>query len=244
MEIFMYKREYSYEQISKSIYTDFISGKLVAGDTIPTEMNLSDYYNVSRSTVRKSIQLLIKNKVLYSVQGSGTYVSKTHTERQHYSLENFAEYAKRIGGTPSTKVLHFEVIKADLFLAQRLEIEVGDNVFHTKRIRFLDEESSEFEVTYLPVEMFPDLSYSVIETSKYNYIENIKGFTIQDSFITVLPMIASEELADVLAVPINSPIMCVRSIGSLSDGRIFEYTESYRVPERNPFQLTITRRSN
>ncbi|MGL5955773.1 MAG: GntR family transcriptional regulator [Brevinema sp.] len=238
----MYKREYLYLQIAKAIYDDFISGRLVSGDSIPTEMKLVEYYGVSRSTIRQSIQELIQNQVLYSMQGSGTYVAKNHKATQYYILENFGEFAQRVGGIPSTKVLHFEVIKADLFIAQHLEIEVSSDVFYTKRVRYLDGVIIEYEVGYMPVVLFPDLSYSVMASSKYNYIEQTKGWVIQGSHLTAVPITVDQQLADILEIPIDTPILCVKSVGFLSDKTVFEYTESYRISERHSFQLTISRR--
>ncbi|MGL4676812.1 MAG: GntR family transcriptional regulator [Brevinema sp.] len=240
----MYKRNYLYLQVAKAIYNDFITGQLSSGDTIPTEMTLVTHYGVSRSTIRQSIQELVKNQILTAVQGSGTYVTKNHKATQYYILENFGEFAQRVGGTPKTKVLHFEVIKADLFIAQQLEIAVSSDVFYTKRIRYLNDKIVEYEVGYMPVALFPDLSYSVMASSKYNYIEQVKGWEIQGGNLTVIPIVVDQELSDLLDISIDTPIVCVKSISFLSNNTVFEYTESYRIPEHHPFQLTINRRIN
>ncbi len=235
------QKEYSYSKVAKAIFNDFISGKLKAGDTIPTEFHLAEFYEVSRSTIRKSIQELIKNNILYSVQGSGTYITKDQIANQYYTLDSFGEYAKKIGGNPSTKVLHFEIIKADLYISQLLEIDINQDAFYTKRVRYLNDIPSEYEISYMPLALFPDLSYEAMAHSKYHYIENTKGYTIKGTHINVIPIIADKETMEFLQISKKIPILCVKSVGFLEDKTVFEYTESYRVPDRHAFRCTVSR---
>ena len=236
------QKEYSYSKVAKAIFNDFISGKLKAGDTIPTEFHLADFYNVSRSTIRKSIQELIKSNILYSIQGSGTYITKDQIANQYYTLDSFGEYAKKVGGIASTKVLHFEIIKANLYISQLLEIDIEQDVFYTKRIRYLNDIPSEYEISYMPLVLFPDFSYEAIAHSKYHYIEKIKGYSIKGTHLHVIPVIADKETTDLLQLKKATPILCVKSIGFLEEEKaVFEYTESYRVPERHAFRCTVNR---
>jgi DNA-binding LacI/PurR family transcriptional regulator len=51
-------------------------GKYSPGQMIPSERELSDESGLSRTTVRRAIQLLVDEGVLYRVPGSGTYVGQ------------------------------------------------------------------------------------------------------------------------------------------------------------------------
>lgn len=51
-------------------------GKYSPGQMIPSERELSDESDLSRTTVRRAIQLLVDEGVLYRVPGSGTYVGQ------------------------------------------------------------------------------------------------------------------------------------------------------------------------
>lgn len=55
-----------YEQIS--------TGILRAGQALPTERALTETYHVSRQTVRNALKRLHEDNLIYSVQGSGTFV--------------------------------------------------------------------------------------------------------------------------------------------------------------------------
>lgn len=52
------------------------SGQWSAGDRLPTERDLSDHFNVSRTTVRKVLQQMKELQVISQTVGSGTYVTQ------------------------------------------------------------------------------------------------------------------------------------------------------------------------
>ena len=52
------------------------SGQWSAGDRLPTERDLSDQFNVSRTTVRKVLQQMKELQVISQTVGSGTYVTQ------------------------------------------------------------------------------------------------------------------------------------------------------------------------
>lgn len=233
--------QFSYMVIADSIYKDFIEYKLKAGDTIPGELELTQHYKVSRTTVRRAIKELIKNHILYSVQGSGTYVKEQATIHKITVLDSHGEYAQKIGKKPSTKVLEFSTILAGIEIAQLLNIKMGDMIYFVRRIRLLDDKPANYEISYMPVSLFPDLSISVMEISKYDYIEKTKRMTIKGSHAIFEAVILDEEKATYLEVRPRQPALCVKMQSFLDSGIIFEYTESIRNPENYAVALDIDR---
>ena len=65
------------------------AGQWVPGDLLPSESQLSNTLNISVGTVRKAIDELEKEKLVYRHQGKGTYVSKFDFNR---SLFQFFSY--------------------------------------------------------------------------------------------------------------------------------------------------------
>lgn len=70
-------KKYKYSQLIQFIKDEVASGKLKKGDRIYTEGELCKAFNISRQTVRQAVSLLIKEGLLESRQGSGTYVVRT-----------------------------------------------------------------------------------------------------------------------------------------------------------------------
>ncbi|MFW6381730.1 MAG: GntR family transcriptional regulator, partial [Bacillota bacterium] len=68
----------------KNHIKDFIEkGKFKEGSKIPTEYELSREFNVSRHTVRKALNLVEQEGMLYKKQGVGTFVKKQDKQPTH-----------------------------------------------------------------------------------------------------------------------------------------------------------------
>lgn len=65
---------FKYEVIAKRIRAAIQEGQLQENDRIPGEMELAQQFMASRITVRKAIELLEADRLVYKIQGSGTFV--------------------------------------------------------------------------------------------------------------------------------------------------------------------------
>ena len=72
-----------YQQIYDDIKNDIESGVYQVDDKIPSETELSEKYNVSRITVRRSIEDLCADSLLTKKQGRGTFVGSKQLKRRH-----------------------------------------------------------------------------------------------------------------------------------------------------------------
>jgi len=66
-----------YQKIYDDILDQVKSGKLKAGDKLPSEKELAEEYNVSRITSKKALDLLAQDIVIERIQGRGSFVSNS-----------------------------------------------------------------------------------------------------------------------------------------------------------------------
>ncbi|WP_130951437.1 GntR family transcriptional regulator, partial [Klebsiella pneumoniae] len=78
-----------YRQLKDKILSDISSGKLAEGEKIPTEIELSELYNISRITVRNAVKELVAEGYLVKKQGKGTFVCLPKIERKVVHLLSF-----------------------------------------------------------------------------------------------------------------------------------------------------------
>ena len=65
-----------YLQIADDMRSNIQIEKWKEGEKIPTELQLCDIYHVSRITVRKAIDELVKDNLLDRKRAKGTFVKK------------------------------------------------------------------------------------------------------------------------------------------------------------------------
>ena len=231
-----------YRQIADALREKITAGELKPGDALPTESSLQETFSVSRVTVRQALKLLTEEQIIESIQGSGSYVREERVNYDIYQLTGFYEKLADRNVDTHSDVKTFEVIKADVKLAETLNIRPDDKVWHVKRVRFIKQKPVNLEETWMPLAMFADLTWEVMENSKYHYIEQIKKMVIDRSEQELVPIMPSQEAIDALALDPAKPILEKVSRGLLKDGRVFEYSRNVFNSDDYKFTLVAKRR--
>ena len=141
-----------------------------------------------------------------------------------------------------SEVSIFEVLKADAKLAEKLNLSHDDKIWHVKRVRFIKQKPVNLEETWMPLALFPDLTWEVMENSKYHYVEQIKKLVIDRSEQELVPIMPSEEAIAALSLDPAKPILEKVSRGFLKDGRVFEYSRNVLNTDDYKFTLVARRR--
>ena len=102
-----------YFQLKEMIVDEIKSGKYEVDSLIPTEKEMSERFDISRTTVRQAITELVQEGWLYRVKSKGTFIARQKIRQDFLQrLETFADQMNRIGMEPSTEVLEYKVTKA------------------------------------------------------------------------------------------------------------------------------------
>jgi GntR family transcriptional regulator len=81
---------------------------LPAGERLPSEPALAKDFKVSRFTVSKAVEQLVKDGLIVRKQGSGTFVAETPLRRQPGYLLSFTEAVQAAGHDSTHTILAFE----------------------------------------------------------------------------------------------------------------------------------------
>jgi GntR family transcriptional regulator len=100
-----------HEQLSSRLRTEVI--RLGAGSKLPTEDNLVQQYEVSRTTVRRALQTLTDEGLLVRRQGKGTFVAPTRPIQQIDRLTPFVSSFTGLGLVPLASLLKFRWMSAN-----------------------------------------------------------------------------------------------------------------------------------
>ncbi|MFZ1382033.1 MAG: GntR family transcriptional regulator [Scrofimicrobium sp.] len=127
-------------------------------DRIPSEIELSDQLNISRSSLREALSRLEQEGVLTVVQGHGRFVStltSLRVERPMTVYESITEMLEGLGYAVTSAVLEVEEIGAPEIVATPLEIQPGDPVVRVLRIRYGDNKPLVISEGFIPRELLP-----------------------------------------------------------------------------------------
>ena len=152
-----------YEQIARDIYNDIASGKYEPGSQLALEKEMCAQYGVSRITVKRAVDELVKQGLVVKRRGSGTFVKGVQEE----DVENvgmcgqFGGFSNtHQGHQVSTDVKKFEIVHPSPEVAEKLKISTEDFVYDIIRIRYLDGKPENVEYTQMPIEVIPGKIYA------------------------------------------------------------------------------------
>jgi GntR family transcriptional regulator len=129
--------EPAYIQLVNILRDQIAKGVYLPGDRLPSESELCSQYQVSPMTVRRSINALIDQRIVSTIQGSGTYVRGPDLGGVTFSLEEFHTIFKDKERT-QVKILEAFIIKADETTAKKLAISVGEKTILIRRVLIRD----------------------------------------------------------------------------------------------------------
>lgn len=227
-----------YLTIAEDIEKNFTNSNCCKNKKLPSERNLAENYKVTRGTIRNAIEYLVSKGLLEKKLGSGNYIKRTSLNLNLNEQLSFSEKSHFLDKTSKTKVVQFEKIY-DLNISKIFNLNKEKEFFKIKRLRYLEEEVVNIEITYLLYEMFPDISVEIMEKSKYDYIENF--ITIKESCNKIIPVLPDKNIQKVFMINPDTPIFYKTSVGTAADNSVFEYSELYFNPKIYEFSFVSKR---
>lgn len=229
-----------YEQIMKEIDEDIKNQKYKYCELIPKEMDLCKIYNVSRPTIRKALDILVKEGKLTRIKGKGTYVSSDKINQEFTkSILNFNEEMKQKGVFPKTKVLNFEIIVPDNKIREVLNLNVDEKIIHFKRLRFVNDDPILVVDTYLPYLKNKFLEKFNLEENSFYDILNKNNKQVKKVKRTLEIKKSNKELAEFLNIDLNEPLFYFETIAYTIDDEIVEYSKCFYRSDKNKFEFEL-----
>ena len=219
-----------YFQLEKLILEEIDNGNYPVGSMIPTEMELSQMFGISRTTVRQAISDLVREEHLYRIKSKGTFVAHPKLVQGFIqSIQSFDDDVRSTGRTPSTEVLDLKLVELEPEVAQLMELPAG-----TKAIFRVE--------TYLPYEACSFiLGHDFNRESLYQVLSKR-----DDTRVTHVTRICEARAADpedaaVLGLKRGRPVHYFQTIGYNQSGKLIELSFAHYRGDQSRFRVELFR---
>lgn len=232
-----------YYQLETLILDEIKKGSYPAGTMIPTEKELSEMFNISRTTVRQAVMDLVQKEYLYRTKSKGTFVAHPKTNQSFmHTILSYDEDVRASGRIPSTEVLKLDVATLPPEIAGAMELDPGDKAVLLYRKRLVDDEPFVRVKTYLPYELCKNLlECDFTKESLYNVLSKRPETHVVKIARICEARAANSEDVKILGVKRGTPIHYFCSIGYNQAGRVIEYSEARYPGDRSKFRVVISR---
>ncbi|WP_120495967.1 GntR family transcriptional regulator [Kiloniella sp. EL199] len=212
-----------YKQLQTLIRQAIESGAFKVEDALPSERDIATELEVSRVTVRKAVQGLVRDGLLVQRHGAGTFVA-SRMEQPLSKLTSFTEDITARGMQPSVVWVERATGLATPEEAMALNLSPGVGVSRLHRIRCADGKALAIELATVPQEFLPDPL--VVEDSLYSVLDK-SGLRPLRALQRLRAELLQPTQADLLGVPVGGPTLYIERRSFLPDMRPIEFTRSH-----------------
>ncbi|MBA4494782.1 GntR family transcriptional regulator [Paenactinomyces guangxiensis] len=216
-----------YEQISNEMRRRITEDCYPVDQPIPDELSLAKEFGCSRMTMKRALDILVMEGLLYRKRGHGTFIVKSAIQKNHVNVvsEKTIGLTKVLKGEKITsKIIRFEVLFPSEEVAAHLNIDTNSPVYHVIRLRIVKDEPYVLERTYMPTHLITDLNEEVLYSSVYHHITHTLGLTIAGSHRKIRACKPNELDQKYLGCAPDDPVLELEQVGFLNTGIPFEYT--------------------
>jgi GntR family transcriptional regulator len=213
--------------------------ELEVGDALPPERVLAPRFAVSRMTLRRAVEELVREGRLVRRHGAGTFVAEPKIA-QGLAVTSFSEDMRQRGAVPSSRTLAVDEVLAGAPLGRRLAISPGETVVRISRLRLADEAPMALETLHVPRSVAPDLTGDLLAgASFYELLHSRYGVVLAGGRQTIEATVTDPVESEILEVPLHSPAFLFERVSRAVDGRVVEFVRSVYRGDRYQFTLDL-----
>ncbi len=199
--------------------------QLEPGDAVPSEAELCQAHRISRTTVRKALNDLAQEGLVYTIQGKGTFVASKKLPSAWVLRTGglYADMTER-GHTVKRVVLEVDVSPGDESIAHELQLEPGEPVVKVVRLRTIDDKPFDICTNYLPAARFPGLEDKDLDSrSLYTILLDDYGVQFERGTRLIEASTCTPEEARLLHIKPRSPLLVMYSTMCDENGNVIEH---------------------
>lgn len=231
-----------YDQLKEILRQEIAKGAYRPEEQLPSETQLVQRYNISRTTVRQALNDLVNEGILYRRQGKGTFVAPPKIEQELVRLTDFVEDMAQAGLNPSSKVISLTEEAASPEVAATLGLEVGVIVMRLERLRLADGKPVAYDITWLPrrygllvadEDLAANTIYKILET-KFD-IPVLRGTYFIEACNAIL------ELAQALEIEPDTALLLLSRVSYTDGNKAVYYQKRYFRSDSLKYRISLQR---
>jgi GntR family transcriptional regulator len=232
-----------YAQLESILAAEIAAGRFPPGSQLPKEEELIKRHAVSRTTVRQTIQNLIRRGLIEIRRGKGTFVLQPKITQELTQLSGFAEDMQSLGRNASARLLDKQTVPASESVARQLAITAGTPVVRIQRVRLADNSPLSFDETWLPLEIGERILENDLETEPiFSLLEQKYNTPLVEAEYLLEAVSADTTVARALGIVVGSPIFLIERTSYTTGHQPVDYEKLYYRGDQVRFVTRLARR--
>jgi GntR family transcriptional regulator len=231
-----------YYQFKQHLLERFENDEFPFGHPIPAEMDMVKDYQISRATVRHAMQEMEQDGYVNRIPGKGTFVLRTRVKRGLSRMSSFTEDMQERGQKVTSKILESSWKVPPAYISEQFNIPPEEQLLYLYRLRVVD--NLPIALTHSYIKPPENISITVDELrnvySLWSFLEH-KGLILIESDKVIEAILANEERAKLLDVPIGSALLQMEGMAFTTNHLPVEYSLVLNSGERYKYMSHLER---
>lgn len=203
----------AYAVVHARLKEEIMKGELAIGTLLPSEPELEKKFGVSRTTVRRAVELLSRDGYVKAQQGRGTQVLDYKTKQNLNVVTSFSETLIRKGHDVKPRDVYVDIVPASAPVAEDLHIREGELVARVQRIQLSDERPIAIIKNYIPAGIVPDIENQAKNIkSLYRFLREFYNLHIDSAHDRISAHGADFSEAQMLGVAVGSALLYLHRV--------------------------------
>lgn len=231
-----------HEQISAWLREEIESGAFSPDERLPSENDICRRFDVSRVTVRRALQTLEADGLIYRRQGLGSFVQDRRVHQRLVRLTDFAQDMEREGLDAASRVLWQGEEPCPDSVAPWLDEDPGAPVFRVDRLRLGDGVPVALDRTWLPRPYGRLLDdHDLTHDTLYGILEERYGIPVLSGRYRISAVAAQDEVACPLQVADGAPLLFIERLSRTAGDRPVYVQHRFYRSDRVAYELELAR---
>ncbi len=237
-----------YKEVIAALLEEIEQERYVAGERLPTEVELCERFGVSRHTVREALRRLQEMGYVKRRQGMGTVLVSQQGAGQFVNSISHLEQLLQYASSTRLEILSIDRILLQAEQAERLHCETGSEWFRVSALRRPEAGSEGAEEPVCYSEIYVDPEYKDIleqigaeQRAVYAMIEQRYGVRIKEVKQEIAASTADLNLASRLMLPPRASVLIITRRYYSEEGRLVEMSVNTHPGDRFRYEMTLER---
>lgn len=205
-----------YVQLKNRLRDKILNGSLKEGEVLPSENQLMREFSITRSTIRRALEELVKEGLVEKEQGKGAFVRLRETKQNLWNFQGFTDLSFKKNQQPVTKVLKKEIVMEDNIAYFKLQRLRGIKLNNKTRWMTIDQ-------SMLPLDVFKGIDqFDFSSTSLYQTLRKEYQIFPHHVVLDINPIMCDDEMCGRLELDNPIPLLEARGNVYSKDGMEIE----------------------
>ena len=216
-----------YLQLKDLLASQIADGLLRPGDPLPSERQLCEKFDLSRTTVRQALRELSNQGLICTVPGRGAFVAPPQFDLTvKVSLAGFTGDVRRQGMTPSSRLLGAGLTTSPSpAIIEAMGLQPGDKVVRVERLRLVNNVPLALHTAYLNHRLCPQvLQHNLAQESMFQLLRGKYGLKLERAEEQVYAALANEQEMELLNLAYPAAVLRAERTTFLDTGEVIEFS--------------------